>query len=112
MLYASNWVAGRLLSWRYASAPVSPIERLEGLPAFAGLCTVCTGCRRGRPGQDLAANKDVGAAQCALFFHDPGDLFTVGIWGAAGHRSHLVRIANEEICATSDLGPYVPNARG
>lgn len=71
MLYASNWVAGRLLSWRYASAPVSPIERLEGLPAFAGLCTVCTGCRRGRPGQDLAANKDVGAAQCALFFTIP-----------------------------------------
>lgn len=34
MLYASNWVAGRLLSWRHGSAPVSPIERLEGIPAL------------------------------------------------------------------------------
>ena len=37
-------------------------------------------------------HKDAGAAQQRFFFHDPGALFRIGIWGAAGHRSQMGKI--------------------
>lgn len=94
------------------SGPVSPIERLEGIPA---LLDSCNRLHRLQAWQTWAKTWQPTKMWVQLnvpFFHHPGDLFTVGIWGAAGHRSHLTRIANEEICATSHLGTLRPKCEG